>query len=270
MGEEKEKKSYRGRLAPTPSGYLHEGHARTFRVAWERASARSGVLAFRNDDLDPLRCRNEFVDAAMEDLRGLGLDWTEGPDCGGPYGPYDQSKRSKLYVSALRKLAERGFAYPCLKSRREIREFGLVSRKGNESIFPREFRPETDFSMPNDFPGPVNWRFRVEWKSVLSFDDRAKGLQEFETGLDFSDFLVWRKDGVASYELATVVDDHQMEMSEVVRGEDLLISSARQCALFDALKWNRPDFYHCDLLLDGDGRKLSKSERNLPRLLGSS
>ena len=82
MSEEKEKKTYRGRLAPTPSGYLHEGHARTFKVAWERAMARSGTLIFRNDDLDSMRCRQEFVDAAMYDLRGLGLNWSEGPDCG--------------------------------------------------------------------------------------------------------------------------------------------------------------------------------------------
>ena len=90
MSEEKEKKRYRGRLAPTPSGYLHEGHARTFRVAWERSVYHSGVLVYRNDDLDPLRCREEFSQSAMDDLRGCGLTWTEGPDCGGSYGPYDR------------------------------------------------------------------------------------------------------------------------------------------------------------------------------------
>ena len=270
MSEEKEKKNYRGRLAPTPSGYLHEGHARTFQVAWERANACSGVLVFRNDDLDPLRCRQEYFDAAMEDLRGLGLEWSEGPDCGGAYGPYDQSRRTALYVSALRKLVEGGFAYPCLKSRKEIREFGLFSQRGDECIFPKEFRPTEKLPVPEHLPGSVNWRFRVEWDTTISFVDQAKGLQEFHTGCDFADFLVWRKDGVASYELATVVDDHAMEITEVVRGEDLLMSSARQCMLFDALGWRRPNFYHCELMLDTEGRKLSKSERNLPRLFSSA
>ena len=270
MSEEKEKKTYRGRLAPTPSGYLHEGHARTFQVAWKRSMAFSGVLVFRNDDLDALRCRQEYVEAAMEDLRGLGLVWTEGPDCGGGCGPYDQSKRTALYLAALRQLVEGGFAYPCTKSRKEIREFGLSSKRGGERIFPEEFRPVEKLSFPENFPGSVNWRFRVEWNTTVSFVDQAKGLQEFQTGSDFSDFLVWRKDGVASYELATVVDDHAMDITEVVRGEDLLVSSARQCMLFDAMGWSRPDYYHCDLLLDAEGRKLSKSERNLPRLFSSA
>jgi len=206
----------------------------------------------------------------MEDLRGLGLVWNEGPDCGGAYGPYDQSKRTALYVSALRQLVERGFAYPCSKSRKEIREFGLICKREDECIFPEEFRPTEKLPIPANFPGPINWRFRVEWHKMVSFLDQAKGLQEFQTGRDFSDFLVWRKDGFASYELATVVDDHAMDITEVVRGEDLLVSSARQCMLFDALGWSRPSFYHCELMLDAEGRKLSKSERNLPRLFSSA
>jgi glutamyl-tRNA synthetase len=167
-------------------------------------------------------------------------------------------------------LVEGGFAYPCLKSRKEIREFGLFSQRGDERIFPEAFRPAEKLSVPADLPGSVNWRFRVEWNTTVSFVDQAKGLQEFQVGRDFSDFLVWRKDGVASYELATVVDDHAMDITEVVRGEDLLVSSARQCMLFDALGLSRPSFYHCELMLDAEGRKLSKSERNLPRLFSSA
>jgi len=269
MSEEKEKKRYRGRLAPTPSGYLHEGHARTFRVAWERAVSHSGVLVYRNDDLDPLRCREEFVQAGMDDLRACGLTWTEGPDCGGSYGPYDQSKRGPSYVSILRDLVELDLVYPCLKSRKEIRAKGLRSKTGDEFLFPEEFRPDNKHPIPSDFPGEVNWRFRVEWNKTISFFDQAKGMQQFVTGQDFSDFLVWRKGGVASYELATVADDYAMDITEIVRGEDLLLSSARQCLLFDGLGWPRPDFYHCEVLLDDEGRKLSKSERNLPRLFSS-
>ena len=270
MSEEKEKKRYRGRLAPTPSGYLHEGHAMTFRVAWERAVSHCGVLVYRNDDLDPLRCREEFAQSAMDDLKSCGLTWSEGPDCGGSYGPYDQSKRGAFYLSILRQLAEMNLVYPCLKSRKEIREAGLSSTGGEEFLFPEEFRPTGKLRIEPDFPGGVNWRFRVEWNKEISFFDRAKGMQRFITGKDFSDFLVWRKEGVASYELATVADDHAMDITEVVRGEDLLLSSARQCLLFDGLGWSRPDFYHCELLLDEEGRKLSKSERTLPRLFSSS
>ena len=112
----------------------------------------------------------------------------------------------------------------------------------------------------------TNWRFRTQWNQEIYFIDKRKGKQKFEIGKDFSDFLVWRKDGIASYELATVVDDHLMEITEIIRGEDLLTSSARQSLLFGMLKYQRPKFYHCELLLDEKGRKLSKSERNLSRL----
>jgi glutamyl-tRNA synthetase len=114
----------------------------------------------------------------------------------------------------------------------------------------------------------TNWRFRTQWSEKVSFVDGRKGKQCFEIGKDFADFLVWRKDGFASYELATVVDDHLMEITEIVRGEDLLVSSARQCVLFAALNWAPPQFYHCELVLDQKGRKLSKSEKNTQNQFG--
>lgn len=266
MSEYKAKKGYRGRIAPTPSGYLHEGHAQTFQIAWKRCRDRAGVLAFRNDDLDTFRCKNEFTTAAMEDLRNLKIDWDEGPDCGGIYGPYDQSRRSKHYEKVLGELAQQGLVYPCLKSRKEIQSYGIKDRKNEEYLFPQELRPAEQIFEIGGGSLYENWRFRTNWGTQIKFNDGRKGEQTFEIGKDFSDFLVWRKDGFASYELATVVDDHLMEISEIVRGEDLLVSSARQCVLFDALNWPRPHFYHCELLLDQKGRKLSKSERNLPRL----
>ena len=143
-------------MAPTPSGYLHEGHARTFRVAWERAVSHCGVLVYRNDDLDPLRCREEFTRSAMADLKSCGLTWSEGPDCGGKFGPYDQSKRGTTYLSVLRRLAEMNLVYPCVKSRKEIRKAGLSSSGGEEFLFPEQFRPAEKFSMGSDFPGEVN------------------------------------------------------------------------------------------------------------------
>ncbi len=266
MSEEKPKEPYRGRLAPTPSGFLHAGHVRTFRTAWERARERMGKVVFRMDDLDSSRCTSEFADACMQDIRGMGLDWDEGPDIGGDFAPYEQSKRSFFYEQALRVLFDLGHIYPCTKSRKEIHASGLLDRSETEHLYPEFLRPKSSDIEIRTFPGKVNWRFRTNWGGRVEFTDIKKAEQSFLVGADLSDFLVWRKDGFAAYELATVVDDHHMKITEVVRGEDLLVSSARQCLIYDAFGWDRPSFYHCELLLGEDGKKLSKSTRCLPRL----
>lgn len=267
MGENKPINSYRGRLAPTPSGYLHDGHVSTFRTAWQRALG--GSLVFRMDDLDPKRCSLKYADACKDDLKGIGIDWNEGPDCGGLFGPYKQSDRGKLYLEALSSLLDIGMIYPCTKSRKEIGEVGLKSISGDEFLFPENWSTSKKIKGVFDFPGSTNWRFRTRWGDKISFFDQNKKYVEYTVGLDFSDFVVWRKEGFASYELATVVDDHKMQITEVVRGMDLLLSSARQCMIYDALGWGRPKFYHCDLVTDCEGRKLSKSSRDLPRLFTS-
>ncbi len=256
-----DKQTYRGRIAPTPSGYLHEGHAQTFRTAWERARGAGGAVVFRNDDLDPDRCRPSFAEAAMKDLRDIGLDWDEGPDLGGPFGPYDQSARSSLYLSTWRRLKDAGVIYPCPRTRREIREASSPSNDGEEPLFPVDFRPSPGTGSECDEPGPINWRFRTPLGQEIRFDDGNLGPQAFEVGRDFGDFLVWRKDGVPAYELATVVDEEEMRITEVVRGTDLLKSTARQMLVFQALNWEPPRFFHCPLVLDAEGRKLSKSAR---------
>ena len=261
---------YRGRIAPTPSGYLHEGHARTFRVAWERARDAGGALVFRNDDIDVDRCLPEFAIAAIEDLRSLGLDWDEGPDVGGTYGPYNQSERHEHYLEAWQKLRDAHMIYPCNRSRSEIKSFNRKSFDEEEFIFPFELRPDRDEHAMFDEPGETNWRFRVPDNKKLSFFDGRLGEQCFKVGIDFGDFLVWRKSGQPSYELATVVDEIKMNITEIVRGSDLLKSSARQTLVFECLGAVCPDFYHCELMVDEKGRKLSKSERRLPRLAISS
>ena len=173
-------------------------------------------------------------------------------------------------MNALRTLHELGCIYPCLKTRREISAAGILDSSGKEYLYPEFFRPDYNEKLPEDFPAEYNWRFRTNWGDQVGFTDIKKAEQSFLVGEDLSDFLVWRKDGVAAYELASVVDDHLMQVTEVVRGEDLLVSSARQCLLWDALGWVRPTFYHCELLLDVDGNKLSKSARSLPRLFSGS
>ncbi|MFP6892510.1 MAG: glutamate--tRNA ligase family protein, partial [Opitutales bacterium] len=132
--------------------------------------------------------------------------------------------------------------------------------------FPPQLRPkETELRLPEE-PGKVNWRFRTTASEEISFMDRNLGVQIFKVGEDFSDFIIWRKNGQASYELATVVDEINMCITEIVRGSDLLKSSARQTLIFSSLEETLPEFYHCEIMKDENGRKLSKSDRTLPRL----
>ncbi len=242
------------------------GHALTFWTAYERARAQGGTLILRNEDLDPDRCKPEFARQMLDDLRWFGLDWQEGPDVGGPFAPYTQSERRGLYLNSWRALAQAGAIYPSPHSRRDIAAALVAPHEapheaprgaGAEQIFPRELRPSTALTAP-ELPGEVNWRFRVPDVEIIAFDDGRHGRVERTAGVDFGDFLVWRKDGYPSYELAVVHDDHAMQISEVVRGEDLLTSTARQLLLYRALGWPPPTFYHCPLVRDERGQRLAK------------
>jgi glutamyl-tRNA synthetase len=256
---------YRGRLAPTPSGNLHLGHARTFWTAFERAQAAGGVLVFRNEDLDPDRCRPEFATAAIEDLRWLGIEWQEGPDIGGPHTPYSQSERLDQYSEVWRRLHSVGAIYPSPHSRKDVQEALLAPHddearvaSDSEPIFPPHLRPPLNTDREAQSPDGVNWRFRVPYGETISFTDGRLGRIERVAGRDFGDFLVWRKDGFPSYELAVTADDHAMQITEVVRGEDLLTSTARQLLLYRTLGWPPPAFYHCALMTDAAGQRLAK------------
>jgi glutamyl-tRNA synthetase len=258
------KRPYRGRLAPTPSGWLHAGHAATFRTTWERARKARGTLVYRLEDTDPARNREDYIEGAMEDLRWIGLDWDEGPDCGGPHAPYVQSARKSLFQAAFAKLRDKGKIYPSPHSRAEIRSAGPArSPVDGDPLFPPALRPpNTGKALPGSADG-VNWRFRVPDGRTIRFKDGRCGDQSFMAGRDFGDFIVWKKDGWPSYELAVVVDDHAMEITEVVRGEDLLLATARQLLLYEALGWEAPDWYHCPLVIDPEtGHKLSKTSKS--------
>jgi glutamyl/glutaminyl-tRNA synthetase len=249
---------YRGRLAPSPTGLLHRGHARTFWIAAERAKANGGALVLRNEDLDPQRCRSEFVNAMLEDLRWLGIHWDEGPDCGGSHGPYSQSERRGVYLAAWRRLRDHGFIYPCTCSRKDLASAASAPNDtDDEPIYPGRCRSRGDASRFAQ-PAGVNWRFRAPDDENVAFADGHLGQQRFVAGRDFGDFVVWRRDDVPAYQLAVVVDDADMEITEVVRGADLLKSTARQLLLYRALKLTEPSFYHCDLVLDDAGVRLAK------------
>jgi len=252
--------SYRGRLAPSPTGLLHIGHARTFWIAAQRAIENQGTLILRNEDLDPQRSRAVFARAMMEDLRWLGIGWSEGPDCGGAYGPYAQSERRAHYLDAWRRLREGGFLYPCICSRKDLVQAASAPNDADdEPVYPGTCRERNDVAEFAD-PGGVNWRFRVPDGAAIEFADLNLGRQRYVAGnnFDFGDFLVWRRDDVPAYQLAVVVDDAAMRITEVVRGADLLKSTARQLLLMRALGYAVPDYFHCELVRDSAGVRLAK------------
>lgn len=246
--------NYVGRLAPSPTGLLHLGHARTFWTAQERARAAGGVLLLRNDDLDAARCRPEFVTAMLEDLRWFGLNWKE--------PMITQSARIPLYRAALAQLHAAGCIYPCARSRRDVLAAAGAPHDGDEAdepVYPPQFRPPADAPLPPlTDPVAINWRFRVSDGEELTFTDGHLGPQRAVAGRDFGDFLVWRKDDVPSYQLACVVDDAALGITEVVRGADLLKSTFRQRLLYRALGLAAPAFYHCPLVTDEQGVRLAK------------
>jgi len=256
------------------------GHARTFWTAFQRMRQAGGALVMRMEDLDPERSRAEYSEAIIEDLHWLGIRWHEGPDKNGAFGPYLQSKRRSFYLAAWRRLLSRGYLFPCHCSRKDLETSvgaphervqtaqggGKYDSLDEEPIYPGTCRHLLG-RMPQ-LPGPtqsnvetpngVNWRFRVPEGEAVEFVDRNLGPQRFVAGADFGDFVIWRRDGVPSYQLACVVDDAAMGITEVVRGADLLKSTARQMLLYRALGLLAPEWYHCRLVVDQNGRRLAK------------
>jgi len=254
--------NYRGRIAPTPTGHLHLGHAQTFWIAQERAKVAGGQLVLRIEDLDQARCKPQFCQDIYEDLRWFGFDWQEGPNLepAGDYGPYAQIQRLMSYRAVWAKLAALRMIYPSPHSRKDVARAIAAPHEGDrEIIFPPTLRP-TNWQTVAE-PGEVNWRFRVPDGKAIEFVDNRIGPCRYVAGEDFGDFIVWRRDGFPSYELAVVADDHAMAITEVVRGEDLLLSTAKQILLYRALGWESPAFYHCPLVRDANGKRLAKRDQ---------
>lgn len=245
---------------------MHMGHARTFWIAMSRAQEAGGDLIYRCEDLDPARCKSEFAEAAIEDLRWFGCFWSEGLDIGGPFAPYRQSERMHFFLNAWETLKEAGAIYPCNRSRKDVAGATQAPHDDFEnrgSIYPKQLRPAEGTGQEAMYPGNINWRFRVPDHLEIKFKDTCSGLCSFVCQRDFGDFLIWRKDGFPAYELAVVVDDAAMQITEVVRGEDLLISTARQLLLYDALGLNPPQFHHVPLVCDSGGKRLAKRHQSL-------
>jgi glutamyl/glutaminyl-tRNA synthetase len=276
-------KEYRGRIAPSPTGFLHIGHAMTFWRAHERAREAGGRLVLRIEDLDSDRCRREFADEIVNDLHWFGLDWNEGPDIGGPFAPYIQSQRRSHYLESWEKLRVGGFTYPCKCSRKDVAEASLAPHdEREEPIYPGTCRPSyLSLASAGDVvaaavsaagqapvtaaaaagpetPSGTHWRFRVPDGERIEFVDERVGKQSAVAGRDFGDFIVWRRDDVPAYQLAVVVDDAAMRINEVVRGKDLLVSTFRQLLLYRALNLTPPRFFHTQLIVDKSGKRLAK------------
>lgn len=238
---------YLGRIAPTPTGYLHLGHAATFRTAFERAREAGGQVILRIEDLDAHRCRTEYTQAAIEDLQWLGIGW-DGE-------PVYQSARREFYLDAWRRLRDGGWIYPCGRSRKDVAASAAAPHE-EEPVFPIKWRRDPAESLSFDSPAGINWRFRVPDHRRISFHDGNFGRIEKIALQDFGDFVLWNRDNIPAYELAVVVDD--ASITEVVRGADLLTSTARQILLHEALGQTPPRWFHCPLVCDPSGRRLAK------------
>lgn len=266
------KEKIRGRWAPTPSGELHVGNARTALAAWLSIRRQNGVFVWRLEDLDGPRTVPGMAEAGEHDLRWLGLDWDEGPGAGyetsGPFAPYVQSQRGELYDRALESLAAQDRLFPCRLSRADLKSLATAPHgKPGLPPYPAHLRPD---QLGNDWFAKLRGtqrpdaalRFKVSDQPV-TFQDAVYGEITERVDQEVGDFVLKRRDGLFAYQLAVVVDDLAMDIHEVVRGRDLLDSTARQIQLAQALGGEPPSYAHLPLILNADGEKLSKRDNGL-------
>lgn len=244
-----------GRFAPSPSGRMHLGNLWSCLLAWLAARSAGGSIVLRLEDLDPDRCRQEYCDQVMRDLEWLGLDW-DGQ-------PVYQSRRTEAYAAAFRELERQGLVYPCYCTRAERLASSAPHRSDGITVYDGRCRsltaPEREKLEKTRRPA---WRAAVGEKSI-SFCDMLCGKYEEDLKMDCGDFILRRSDGVYAYQLAVVVDDAEMGVTQVVRGSDLLSSTPRQIWLLKQLGYPVPAYCHLPLLLSPDGRRLSKRDRDL-------
>ncbi|MDB5353266.1 MAG: gltX2 [Planctomycetota bacterium] len=252
-----------GRLAPSPTGGLHIGHARTFLVAWLAARSAGGRIILRIEDIDASRARPESIEASIADLRWLGLDWDEGPDVGGPNAPYLQSMRKLNYQAALDRLKAQERVYPCTCSRAEIARASSAPHPGEEGtsyLGTCAYRRAADAESLSG--RSFCWRFRVPFGQIW-WDDLVRGMIAGAPHANGGDFIVGRSSGEPAYQLAVVCDDAAMGVNQVVRGDDLISSTPRQILLYLALGLPEPEFGHVPLVLDADGQRLAKRDGSI-------
>ena len=255
----------RGRYAPSPTGDLHLGNLRTALLAWLFARASAGKFVLRIEDLDQPRVRPGATERMLEDLRWLELDWDEGPDCSGPHAPYIQSERIAIYQDYLQRLRTAGLVYPCYCSRAEVAQATRIAsapQQGSEEgpRYPGTCRhlsekQRREYEQRGRRPA---LRFRVDDERIVTFHDLIAGPVTQHVQQSVGDFILCRSDGIFAYQFAVVIDDGLMHINQVVRGADLLSSTARQILLFEALGFPLPTFAHVPLILNEQGKRLAK------------
>jgi len=257
-----EKQPIRGRLAPSPTGALHLGNARSFLLAWLSIRSRGETLVLRIEDLDHPKIKRGSLASIYTDLKWLGLTWDEGPKMSGPHAPYIQSQRIASYRTALNLLIQKDLVYPCVCSRKDIEEAQSAPHQTADGLFyPGTCRGRFDSyaqakaTLPDGrLPG---WRFKTP-DTTSSFTDHFCGAQQQNVAEAVGDFCFARHPDGAGYLLAVVVDDAAMGITEVLRGDDLLLTTHRQLLLYDALDLPQPAFLHVPLILGENGKRLAK------------
>ena len=246
-----------GRFAPSPSGRIHLGNILCCLLAWLSARQKGGRVVLRIEDLDTARCKRPYAEQMIDDLHWLGLDWDQGPGAGGPDAPYYQGERTAPYEEAL-ELCQKGLVYPCYCSRAELHAASAPHRSDGQAVYAGTCRHLTAAQRAEKTRAPAT-RLIVP-DEIWSFTDGHMRYYEENLLRDCGDFLLRRSDGMFAYQLAVVVDDATMGVTEVVRGSDLLSSTPRQMYLYDLLGLKAPEFIHFPLLLAPDGRRLSKRD----------
>lgn len=257
----------KGRFAPSPSGRMHLGNVYAALLSWLSIKKKGGSWVLRIEDLDPQRCKLEYALQLEDDLRWLGLDWDEGgTENRGNCGPYLQSQRSEIYEEYLNRLNKTGLTYPCTCTRADIMATQAPHESDGRIVYKGTCRP---LAMPNhtvtEYPHSdkqAATRLYVPDKQI-SFTDGHYGGQSVNLATHCGDFVLRRKDGAWAYQLAVVVDDALMGITEVVRGRDLLLSASQQIYLYDILSLKAPDFIHFPLLCNSERQRLSKRDKSL-------
>lgn len=251
-----------GRFAPSPSGRMHLGNIFAALSSWLSVKSRGGVWILRIEDLDPQRSRREYAEMIEDDLHWLGLEWDEGGlENIGSAAPYIQSQRSDIYADALNYLAASGLLYTCSCRRADILATQAPHQSDGRIIYPGTCRPTLPTPLTLNQMQGMTLRLRVDGvKDEIQFEDRICGPQSVNLDENCGDFIVRRADGAQSYQLAVVVDDILMGITEVVRGDDLLLSAAQQIYLYRLLGAPAPQFAHIPLLKNRQGIRLSKRD----------
>lgn len=250
-----------GRFAPTPSGRIHLGNILCAMLSWLSVRSKQGKYLLRIEDLDAMRCPRSLADQIEEDLQWFGIDWDDGGSAGGE--SWYQSNRTAIYNRYFDVLRDKGLLYPCFCSRAELHAAQAPHRSDGTYIYAgtcRNLMPEQIAEKSKR--RPPAWRVRVPDRMV-SFTDGCQGVYTENLAQDCGDFIIRRSDGIYGYQLAVVVDDGEMGVTEVVRGSDLLNSTPRQMYLYEQLGFPIPAFYHMPLLTAPDGRRLSKRDGDL-------